>query len=262
MEYIIKNQVGQTVLETNDLHEAAQFCSIAQHTLKAYLKDGGGQCTRKNGYTVYHNHIDLGPESDDHRYSITNMQNDLMTSSNNLDELAEFLGVSPSYLYVRLSAGKGTFKRGRGQLELTLTDHGRGVKAKPGPKVKAYRYAATYPDEYPDTFTEPTHEVTLEEIARVVKTTPEAITQKFALHQKVFALIPEQNSYRTKPVVFKRLAPNPELDSLPSETRPVLTERLTTAQRAALNPRPQAGKAPPSASPKRSSQVASGRSKK
>lgn len=197
------------------------------------------------------------------RYQLTNHSGDVLLESDDIDDVADYLGVKSSTLYVRLSAGKGTFSFGKARVAFRLQDMNRSgpERQKPGPKVKAYRYAATYPDEYPDTFTEATHEVTLEEIARVIKATPEAITQKFALHQKVFALIPEQNSYRTKPVVFKRLAPNPDLDALPSEARPVLTERLTTAQRAALSPRPQAGKAPPSASPKRSSPAAKSPSK-
>ncbi|OQW33972.1 MAG: hypothetical protein A4E20_12145 [Nitrospira sp. SG-bin2] len=165
------------------------------------------------------------------RYHLYDYQNNLILETDDLEDVASETGRKASTLYVKMSAGKGTFSFGKARVAFRLQDMNRSgpERQKPGPKVKAYRYAATYPDEYPDTFTEPTHEVTLEEIARVVKTTPEAITQKFALHQKVFALIPEQNSYRTKPVVFKRLAPNPELDTLPSETRPVLTERLTTA---------------------------------
>lgn len=193
------------------------------------------------------------------RYQLFDHQNNLMLDTDELEDVADELGVKAQYLYVRLSAGKGTFSSGKARNATTLKDTGRKERGASdgarGPTRTDYRYAATYPDEFPDTFRLPTHEVTLEEVMRVMKLSRDQLMQKFASHQKVQTLIEASNSYRFEPVVFKRLKPTPELDAIPCEPQPVIDKRPPP-------PRPQAGKAPPSASPKRSSQVVSARSKK
>jgi hypothetical protein len=156
------------------------------------------------------------------RYELYDHKNSMIIETDDLNDVAEELGVKAHYLYVRLSAGKGTFVSGKARSQTTLKDTSRGQeRLKPGPKNKDYRYAAVYPDEHPGMFRLESHEVTFEEIMRVTKLQHDTLMHKFASHQIVMAMIPEQNSYRLSPVQFKRLKPTPELDAIPCDPQPV-----------------------------------------
>jgi hypothetical protein len=159
------------------------------------------------------------------RYQLFNGEDELVKDTDELEEIADHLDLSARYIYVRLSANKGVFTRGRGAYKITIKDTGRQERGASGgsrgPKRTDYRYAAVYPDEHPDSYRLPTHEVTLEEIMKHTKLSREQLMQKFASHAKVFMLLSSKRSYQKEPVVFKRYAPTPELDAVPSEPQPV-----------------------------------------
>jgi hypothetical protein len=216
--YILTNRAGQRIFESNDqtLYDLAQKCNIGQQTLRAYLRAGGGVHTFKNGYTVTAEATHLRAQAraaKAHRYDLIDTNDAQLLAGDDLEPFAEYLGVTATYLYVRLSANKGRFERGRGQTKVTLLDHGRlarGVEdGTRGPKRTDYRYFAHYIEADSGSPWKPSEEVTIDDVVKQTGLKRSTVMQRFSSYQEVSTTISRApEAYRYDKVVFRRVAPD------------------------------------------------------
>ena len=215
--YILTNREGQQLFTSTDptLFEMAQRCNVGQHTLRAYLRAGGGVHSFKNGLTVTAEATHLKAKvraAQPHRYELIDHLGTQLMANDSLEPIAEFLGVTPTYLYVRLSAGKGQFIRGRGSFTITLVDHGRTDRTqtdgKRGPKRTDYRYFAHYLEAETGSPWKPSEEVTIDDVVKQTGLKRSTVMQRFASYQEVSTTVSRApQAFRMDRVVFKRVAP-------------------------------------------------------
>ena len=153
------------------------------------------------------------------RYSLVDYKDELIMEDDSLEPIAEFLGVAPTYLYVRLSACKGRVVRGRGAHTSTLIDNGRGAPregsdGKRGPKKKDYRYFAHYIEADSGSPWKPSEEVTIDDVVKQTGLKRSTVMQRFSSYQEVSTTISRApKAFRHDKVVFRRVSPGAQSSS-------------------------------------------------
>lgn len=150
------------------------------------------------------------------RYDLLDHRGEVLMSDDSLEPIAEYLELTATYLYVRLSAHKGKFVRGKGPIQMTLVDNGRDKpeNTKRGAKKRDYRYVALYHESETGMEYKEPHEVTIDEVVKATGLARSTVMQRFASYQEVSAMVSRAPTcFRKERVVFKRLPPADEAQS-------------------------------------------------
>ncbi len=177
------------------------------------------------------------------RYQVLDYpHNKLLLSSDDLQEICDYVGLASSSLQVGLSAGKGTYTRRNGKLPMRVVDTQRG-QHKPGPKPLDYVILKYYPDADIGLSAPRAgeHKVTLDEVYAEAKrfyqplaTTTVDVKLASPTGLKAALLDKSCTSYRKEPVHYTRVPKlrwDEHLEANPSEAQRLVQNRQAYLQR-------------------------------